>query len=68
MRAAKGYDFSAALKASRLKWDEKNLDRWLSDPQKLVPGQKMDYAVPDAVDRAELVAYLKSLPATPRTP
>ena len=59
-----GYDFSPALKASRLKWDEKNLDRWLADPQKLVPGQKMGYSVPDAKDRADLIAHLKSVPAT----
>ena len=59
-----GYDFSPALKASRLKWDERNLDRWLADPQKLVPGQKMAYSVPDAKDRADLIAYLKLVPAT----
>ena len=59
-----GYDFSLALRASRLKWDERNLDRWLADPQKLVPGQKMGYSVPDAKDRADLIAYLKEVPAT----
>ena len=57
-----GYDYSAALKASRLKWTEMNLDRWLKDPQKLVAGQKMGYSVPDATDRADLIAYLRTVP------
>ena len=63
-----GYDFSPALKASRLKWDAKNLDRWLADLQKLVPGQKMGYSVPDAQHRASLIAYLTTMPATSATP
>lgn len=56
-----GYDYSPALKASGLVWTKENLDLWLTDPEKLVPGQKMGYSVPDARDRSDLVAYLKSL-------
>ena len=63
-----GYEFSPALKASCLKWHVKNPDRWLADPQKLVPGQKMAYSVPEAQDRADLIAYLKTVPATSATP
>jgi len=57
--AAKGFDYSPALKASRIVWNEKTLDRWLTDPEKLVRGQKMAFTVPDAKDRADLIAYLK---------
>jgi cytochrome c len=56
-----GYDYSPALKASGLIWTKENLDLWLTDPEKLVPGQKMGYSVTDARDRSDLVAYLKSL-------
>ncbi|HTD05920.1 c-type cytochrome [Undibacterium sp.] len=54
------FDYSPALKKSRIIWTEKNLDRWLANPEKLIPGQKMGYSVPDAKDRADLIAYLKS--------
>lgn len=56
---AKGYDYSPAVKASRIVWNEKTLDRWLADPEKLIPGQKMGFSVPDAKDRADLIEYLK---------
>ena len=57
---AKGYDYSPALKASRLVWNEKNLDRWLADPGKVIPGTKMGYSVPNAGDRADLIEYLRA--------
>ena len=57
---AKGYDYSAAVKASRLTWNEKTLDRWLADPAKVIPGTKMAYSVPEARDRADLIEYLRA--------
>jgi cytochrome c len=59
--SAVGYDYSAALKKSKVVWNEKTLNRWLSDPEKFIPGQKMGYSVSDAKDREDLIAYLKSL-------
>lgn len=56
-----GYDYSPALKASSLVWTRENLDRWLAGPERLVPGQKMGYSVPDAQDRSDLIAYLETL-------
>ncbi|MGD9831570.1 MAG: cytochrome c family protein [Piscinibacter sp.] len=56
-----GYDYSPALKASRLVWSERTLDAWLADPQRLIPGQKMGVQVKDANDRADLIAYLKAV-------
>lgn len=53
------YGYSPAVKASAIVWGEKTLDQWLSGPEKLIPGQKMGYLVPDAKDRADLIAYLK---------
>jgi cytochrome c len=55
-----GYDYSAALKASNIVWNEATLDKWLTDPQALVPGTKMAYAVDDAQDRADVIAFLKA--------
>lgn len=56
-----GYDYSPALKASSLVWTRENLDRWLAGPERLVPGQKMGYSVPDAQDRSDLIVYLETL-------
>ena len=54
------FDYSPALKKSKLVWTEKNLDKWLTNPEKLIPGQKMGYAVTDAKERQDLIAYLKN--------
>jgi len=56
---AKGFAYSDALKSSRLVWTEDTLDRWLADPEKTAPGQRMGINVPDAKERADLIAYLK---------
>lgn len=55
-----GYDYSPALKKSTVIWNEKTLDQWLANPEKTIPGQKMGYSVPDAKDRADLIAFLKT--------
>ena len=62
-----GYDYSPAMKRSKLVWNEKTLDRFLADPSKTVPGTTMTYAgVPDAKERADLIAYLKQQSAGAR--
>ena len=53
--------YSPALKKSGLIWSAQSLDRWLTDPEKLVPGQRMGVSVADATERAHLIAYLQSL-------
>ena len=53
------YVYSPAVKASSIVWSDKTLDKWLANPEKLIPGQKMGFMVPNAKDRADLIAYLK---------
>jgi cytochrome c len=55
------YDYSAALRASNIVWNETTLDKWLTDPQAFVPGTKMTFSVDDAQDRADVIAYLKEM-------
>ncbi len=59
--ASEGFPYTAALKASGLTWTPETLDRFLTDPSKAVPGTAMPVAVPDAKDRADLIAYLATL-------
>lgn len=56
-----GYDYSAALKASRMIWSDRTLDAWPRNPERTIPGQKMGYSVTDAADRADLIAYLRRI-------
>lgn len=56
-----GFEYSRALKKSRIVWDEALLDQWLSDPNRLVPGNKMVVQLAsDPKDRADIIAYLRS--------
>ncbi len=59
--SVKDYDYSDALRQSRLLWSQANLQRWLADPEKLIPGQKMGYRLDVAQERADVVKYLASL-------
>ncbi|MEA2864228.1 MAG: cytochrome c [Bradyrhizobium sp.] len=56
-----GYAYSPALKGQNITWDEANLNEWLQGPSKFVKGTKMIYSVPDAKDRQDVIAYLKTL-------
>lgn len=56
-----GFNYSAALKGSKLRWDDKSLDEFLASPMKKVPGTRMPIGTPDPAKRAALIAYLKSL-------
>lgn len=58
--AAPGYEYSAAVKGSSVVWTAQSLERWLSNPEALIPGQKMGYSVGEVRDRADLIAYLKA--------
>ena len=58
---APGYEYSAALSKSKIIWTDQNLNAWLAGPDRLIKGQKMGFSVPDSQDRADLIAYLKTL-------
>ena len=53
-----GYAYSAALKNAGIVWTPANLDLWLTNPQKLVPGAKMYFSVANPRQRADIIAYL----------
>ena len=62
LAAASGYAYSDALKAKGGAWSDQNLSEFLTKPKKWVKGTKMVYAgIKKPQDRANLIAYLKSL-------
>jgi cytochrome c len=60
--AVAGFDYSDAMKAKAaagLVWDAETLDKYIADPEEVVPGTRM--SVPplrDAQERADIIAYL----------
>ena len=60
--AKDGYIYSPAMKKSALVWDDMTLDAYVKDSRAVVPGTLMAYGGDDdAKERADLVAYLKTL-------
>ena len=59
---AGGFNYSDAMESANLTWNQATLDRYLTNPQGVVPGTTMAFAgVKDAAKRAEIIAYLKTL-------
>ncbi len=55
--------YTPALKNSGLVWDDETLDRFLASPFTVAPGTTMAFPVANAQERADLIAYMKSLNA-----
>ena len=55
-----GFNYSPALKGSKLRWDEKTLNEFIAAPTKKVPGTRMPIGMADPAKRAAIIAYLKS--------
>jgi cytochrome c len=65
-KAAEGTGYAAysqGLKSSGITWDEANLDKFIENPDAVVPNNNMKpyKGITDAAVRKEIVAYLKSL-------
>lgn len=56
------FGYTKALRSSQITRDQATLDRFIAGPQALVPGTAMVVVVPSAVDRADLVSFLATLP------
>jgi cytochrome c len=57
--AVPDFPYSAALAASTIVWSDTTLNRWLMDPEALIPGQRMNVRVLSADDRADIIAFLR---------
>ena len=54
-----GFTYSTGLKNSGVTWNDATLEKWLSDPDLMVPDNNMSFSVPKAEERRNLIAYLK---------
>jgi cytochrome c len=55
-----GFQYSKALVNSKLIWKEETLEKWLADPDKLVPENDMAFHVPNPEERRSVIQFLKS--------
>lgn len=61
-----GFNYSTALRTHPGNWTYDELDRYLASPARAIPGNKMAFAgLRKPQDRANLLAYLRSLSPTP---
>ncbi|HEX4083993.1 MAG TPA: PQQ-dependent sugar dehydrogenase [Chthoniobacteraceae bacterium] len=60
-----GFHYSNALESSGLMWDTGTLDKFLTNPQTLVPGTLMPIGIADAGFRHSVIAYLGTLKVPP---
>src|SRR6266704_4325332 len=52
--------YSEALKSSGIIWDDRSLDAWLTDPDRMVPDNEMSFnGIKDPQHRADLLTFLK---------
>jgi cytochrome c len=57
--SAPNFNYSPPVKAADFNWDAEHLDRWIANPQAMIPGTRMGFAgVRDATQRRDVIAYL----------
>lgn len=54
-----GFTYSIGLKDLGVTWNDATLERWLSDPDMVVKDNNMNFSVPKAEERRDLIAFLK---------
>jgi cytochrome c len=60
--SATGFAYSSAMKNADLVWDAETLDRYIQNPDAVVPGNKMKpfTGISDAEQRAKIIAHLEN--------
>jgi len=53
------FNYSDALKEAQITWDQVSLDKWLINTESVVPDNNMDFHVPKADERADIIEYLR---------
>ena len=58
---AKDFDYSDAMKTSTVVWSSDTLTAFITDPNKAIPNNKMDYSGADAATAKQIADYLMTL-------
>ena len=57
-----GFAYSDSVKNSGITWDEATLDKWITNPNAVIPGNNMGSlfpGLPDASLRKKIITFLK---------
>lgn len=54
-----GFPYSEAVKKSAVVWNETVLEKWLTDPETVIPDTDMAFRLDNPVERAAIIAFLK---------
>jgi cytochrome c len=57
------FPYSNGLKTATFDWTGEQLDRWITDPQSVIPDSYMMYKQADPAIRASIIDYLATLKA-----
>jgi cytochrome c len=57
--AVAGFQYSEAVKKSDVVWNEALLDKWLTDPETVIPDNDMSFRLDNHAERAAIIAFLK---------
>ncbi|HEY9126119.1 MAG TPA: c-type cytochrome [Acidobacteriaceae bacterium] len=63
--SVEGFEYTKGLSESGITWDEKLLDRWLTNPEAMAPGTEMNFHVESSRERADVIRYLQIVSKTP---
>ena len=53
------FEYSDALKNSKIIWKDESLEKWLADPERFVPNNNMAFHLERASERRDIIAFLK---------
>ena len=53
------FAYSKGLNSSGITWTDATLEKWLSDPDLMIPDNNMSFSVSRAEERRDLIAYLR---------
>ncbi|WP_213805893.1 heme-binding domain-containing protein [Granulicella sp. dw_53] len=53
------FGYSTVIKQAHITWNETTLEKWLTDPDALVPGNNMEFRVAKPQERKDLVRFLE---------
>jgi cytochrome c len=55
------FKYSDGFKNAHITWNAESLEKWLTDPDKVIPDNDMAFHVEKADERRDIIAYLKEL-------
>jgi len=57
--SVEGFEYTKGLSETGFTWDAVRLEKWLTDPEAMVPGTEMNFHVESARERADVIRYLQ---------